>query len=309
MKKLITGVIAAAALVFGLAGCQGDLHDDTQSAPTGTGSWYYISAGTPASAPTLIFNNTDKQTKNMSQTSTTGNVFFQIDTTKTETEMDFGTERERWGCEQIDEATARTLGWVDKNLEGLAIYVYADATIDPITKGLNIYSHTPDCFGSWSGRPMSNDGAVLKEYTANVNVSFDVSAYESANNVTVGTILITGSPFGWKYPANFGWSADAADDSQFVSKGSSIEFAYTTSAASFPEATGEIQIVIFANGVDAKNATTSDYLKQSGNFTIPLKDASGTPYADFQNKRYENGATINAVVTVDNAGNVTAALK
>ncbi len=27
MKKLITGVIAAAALVFGLAGCQGDLHD------------------------------------------------------------------------------------------------------------------------------------------------------------------------------------------------------------------------------------------------------------------------------------------
>lgn len=307
MKKLITGVIAAAAILFGFAGCAGDMHDDIQRGSTGAGSWYYISAGTPSSAPTLIFNNADKQTKNMSQTSTTGNVFFQIDTTKTETEVDYGTERERWGCEQIDEAAARALGWVDKNLEGLAIYVYAE--IDPITKGLNIYSHTPECFGGWSGRPMSNDGAVLKDFTANVSVSFDVSAYEAANNATIGTIFVTGSPFGWKYPANYGWSSDPAEDSQFVAKDASVGFSYTTSAAEFPETTGEVQILLYASGVDAKTAANTAHLKQSSNFTIPLKDKAGTPYADFQNKRYENGATINAVVTVDKDGNVTAALK
>lgn len=306
MKKIIISAITAAALLFGFAGCSGDLHDDEKNGGSaGTGSWYYISAGNPASAPTVIFNNNvgNKQTANIAQTKTTGNIFFKIDTTKEVEEEDFGSLKKRWFCEEIDENAAKELGWEDKNLSGLAIYCYAE--FDPISEGLSVYTHDPECFGAWTGKPMSNDGAVLKDYSVNLNISFDVSAL----NKPVGTIFVTGQPFGWQYPKNFGWSDGNVVDKQFVSKDSSLVYSYKVEAAEFPSETPELQLVLFSPDVDAKNATSSDFSLQSKNFKIPLKDNSGTPYADFQNKRFENGATINVLAVVDSEGNVKATLK
>jgi hypothetical protein len=83
MKKLLS-VFAAAAMLFGFASCSGDLHDDVKpaadsgSTETPAGSWYYISAGNPDRGPTIIFNNADKQTANIPNTKSTGNVFFKI---------------------------------------------------------------------------------------------------------------------------------------------------------------------------------------------------------------------------------------
>ena len=305
MKKLIISAIAATALLFGFASCSGDLHDDEKGgASQGSGSWYYISAGTPSDAPTIIFNNANKQTANLANTKSSGNVFFKIDTTKEVDEEDFGEKKKRWACEEIDEAAAKKFGWEDKKLSGLAIYVYAE--IDPVKDGLNVYTHTPECFGSWAGKPMSNDGALLKEFTANVQVSFDVSAV----NKPIGTIFVTGQPFGWQYPKNFdGWSGGNVVDEQFVKKDSSFVYSYKVKAAEFPSETPELQIVLFDSGVDAKNATNKDFSLQSENFKIPLKDESKTPYADFQNKRYENGALINILAVVDSEGKVKATLK
>lgn len=244
MKKLIISAITAAALLFGFASCSGDLHDDEKGgASQGSGSWYYISAGTPDGAPTIIFNNANKQTANLANTKSSGNVFFKIDTTKEVDEEDFGAIKKRWACEEIDEAAAKKLGWEDKKLSGLAIYVYAE--IDPVKDGLKVYTHSPECFGPWSGKPMSNDGA------------------------------------------------------QFVKKGSEFVYTYKTEAATFPETSPEFQFVLFEEGVDAKNASSSDFVLQSDNCNFPLKDNSDTPYAAFQNKRYENGATINILVKFD----------
>lgn len=310
MKKLIISAITAAALLFGFASCSGDLHDDEKGgASQGSGSWYYISAGTPDGAPTIIFNNTNKQTANLANTKSSGNVFFKIDTTKEVDEEDFGAIKKRWACEEIDEAAAKKLGWEDKKLSGLAIYVYAE--IDPVKDGLKVYTHSPECFGAWSGKPMSNDGALLKEFTANVKVSFDVSDYEKATGKKIGTIFITGNEFNWRYPEAFGWSTGkgAPDGAQFVKKGSEFVYSYKVTAAEFPSETPELQLVLFEPGVDAKNATAGDFSLQSKNFKIPLKDDSKTPYADFQNKRYENGATINVLAVVDSEGNVKATLK
>lgn len=304
MKKLIISAITAAALLFGFASCSGDLHDDEKNGGSaGTGSWYYISAGNPPSAPTVIFNTAGGQTANIKQTKTTGNIFFKIDTTKEVEEEDFGSLKKRWFCEEIDEKAAKELGWEDKNLSGLAIYCYAE--FDPISKGLSIYTHDPECFGAWSGKPMSNDGAVLKNYSVNLNISFDVSA----SNKPVGTIFVTGQPFGWQYPKNFCWSTGNVDDKQFVSKDSSFVYSYKVTAAEFPSETPELQLVLFEPGVDAKNATAGDFSLQSKNFKIPLKDNSKTPYADFQNKRFENGALINILAVVDTEGKVKATLK
>lgn len=300
MKKLIISAITAAALLFGFASCSGDLHDDEKGgASQGSGSWYYISAGTPDGAPTIIFNNANKQTANLANTKSSGNVFFKIDTTKEVDEEDFGTIKKRWACEEIDEAAAKKLGWEDKKLSGLAIYVYAE--IDPVKDGLKVYTHSPECFGVWSGKPMSNDGALLKEFTANVKVSFDVSDYEKATGKKIGTIFITGNEFNWRYPEAFGWSAGkgAPDGAQFVKKGSEFVYTYKTEAVTFPETSPEFQFVLFEEGVDAKNASSSDLVLQSDNCNFPLKDNSNTPYADFQNKRYENGATINILVKFD----------
>ena len=304
MKKLIISAITAAALLFGFASCSGDLHDDEKGgASQGSGSWYYISAGTPDGAPTIIFNNANKQTANLANTKSSGNVFFKIDTTKEVDEEDFGAIKKRWACEEIDEAAAKKLGWEDKKLSGLAIYVYAE--IDPVKDGLKVYTHSPECFGPWSGKPMSNDGALLKEFTVNVKVSFDVSAV----NKSIGTIFVTGEPFKWQYPKNFGWSDGNVVDKQFVSKDSSFVYSYKVTAAEFPSETPELQLVLFEPGVDAKNATAGDFSLQSKNFKIPLKDDSKTPYADFQNKRYENGALINILAVVDTEGKVKATLK
>ena len=94
MKKLLS-VFAAAAMLFGFASCSGDLHDDVKpvadsgSTETPAGSWYYISAGTPDGGPTIIFNNADKQTANIPNTKSSGNVFFKIDDTKEVDEEDF----------------------------------------------------------------------------------------------------------------------------------------------------------------------------------------------------------------------------
>ncbi len=41
MKKLITGAVAALALLFGFASCSGDLHDDEKN-PIDLSGGYYL---------------------------------------------------------------------------------------------------------------------------------------------------------------------------------------------------------------------------------------------------------------------------
>ena len=309
MKKLLS-VFAAAAMLFAFASCSGDLHDDVASAGTGgadlNGSWYYISAGTPDGTPTVIFNNADKQSANLSCSKSTGNVFYKIDDTKEVDEEDFGSIQKRWFAEEISEEEAKELGWEDKGLNGLAIYCFAP--FDPIEKGLKVYTHSPECFGSWSGAAMSNDGAALVEYTINMNFTFDVSAYEKSTGKTVGDILLTGEAFGWGFPENFGWG-NISKDSQVVSKNGSVSLTYTLETADYPAETGELQLVIFEDGVDGKTATSSDFLKQTANFKAPTKDASGSMLGNMKNEGFKSGATINVLLTVDADGVVTGSLK
>ena len=312
MKKLLS-VFAAAAMLFGFASCSGDLHDDVKpaadsgSTETPAGSWYYISAGNPDGGPTIIFNNADKQTANIPNTKSTGNVFFKIDDTKEVEEEDYGSIRKRWFCEEITEADAKALGWEDKGLDGLAIYCFAP--FDPIAKGLKVYTHKPECFGAWPGAAMSNDGAALAKYTINMNFAFDVSAYEKATGKTVGDILLTGEAFGWKFPANFGWSAEAAGNSQIVSKLGSVNLSYDIETADFPAETGELQLVIFEKGTNGVDATSSDYIKQTSNFKAPTKTTDASMFGNMQNEGFKNGATIPVLLTVDAEGAVTASLR
>lgn len=46
MKKLITGAIAAAALLFGFASCSGDLHDDVAGTPVNLDGYYLVGSMT-----------------------------------------------------------------------------------------------------------------------------------------------------------------------------------------------------------------------------------------------------------------------
>ena len=309
MKKLLS-VFAAAAMLFGFASCSGDLHDDVASAGTGgaelNGSWYYISAGTPDGTPTVIFNNADKQSANLPCSKSTGNVFYKIDDTKEVEEEDYGSIRKRWFVEEISEEAAKALGWEDKGLSGLAIYCFAP--FDPIAKGLKVYTHSPVCFGAWSGAAMSNDGAALAKYTINMNFTFDISAYEKSTGKTVGDILLTGEAFGWGFPENFDWG-NISKDNQVVSKNGSVSLTYTLETADYPAETGELQLVIFEKGINGKDATASDFLKQTANFKAPTKDASGSMFGNMKNEGFKSGATINVLLTVDADGVVTGSLK
>lgn len=308
MKKIILFLVAG-ILAFGLIGCSGDLHDDEQSSGGSTdGSWYYISASNPAGTPTVIFLNSKKQTANKPLSVSTGNVFFKIDPSIEVEEEDFEEMKKRWGCEPLTEADAKALGWEDKNLAGLGIYCYAP--FDPIKEGLSIYTHSPACFGAWPGKPMQNDDAALKTFNVNMEFTFDVTAYEAEVGKKIGTVFITGAAYSWQYPVNFvKWSDGNVTDNQFVSPASKTTLSYSVEAASFPAETGELQLVLFEEGVNAKAAAASDYLKQSTNFVAPAQDGSGTPYADFQNTRYQNGAVIPIMITVDAEGICTAAIK
>ena len=309
MKKILS-FLAAGVLALGLIGCSGDLHDDVKSSGGSgeAGSWYYISAGTPSGAPTIIFNNDDGQTANTPLSVTSGKVFFKIDTTKVVEEEDYGSIRKRWGCDQLTESEAKDLGWEDKGLSGLGIYCYA--AFDPLSTGLKIYSHTPECFGSWSGKPMSNDGAKLEKFNINLSFKFDVSSYEATTGKKVGTVFITGEKYTWQYPVNFGgWSDGKVTENQFCVPSSETTLSYSIEAAEFPAETGQLQLVLFETGVDAKQANADAKLLQTGNFKSPLQDSSETPYADFQNTRYKHGATIPVLITVAADGKATAEIK
>lgn len=64
MKKLFTGVIAAAALLIGFAGCSGDLHDDVKSPIDLSGGYYLVgsmtSSWTNSAATVVAFEDGDE---------------------------------------------------------------------------------------------------------------------------------------------------------------------------------------------------------------------------------------------------------
>ena len=216
MKKLLS-VFAAAAMLFGFASCSGDLHDFEVPAENVGGAvegfWYYISAGTPDGAPTLIFNGNSLQTPNIANTKATGNVFYKIDDTKEIEYVDFGETKKGMYYEEITEDDAKALGWVDKKLAGLGIYCFAPKSFDPDTVGLNLYGHTPECLGGWPGSKMLCDASSADpskyEITFIITVDMKNTDYEEGKE-----IFVNGAAYGWNTWPYSGWGGNKEDASK-----------------------------------------------------------------------------------------------
>ena len=237
MKKLLS-VFAAAAMLFGFASCSGDLHDDVvTTGGASDGYWYYINIDADvAEASNIIFNNSIGQSSDMALSKTSGNVFYTYDSVKKE-------------CAEITEAEAISKNWVNKNLSGLAVYVYSTAT----TEGLKAYAWNGDTkyLGEWSGTSMKCDTSfgTTEKYDITFNITIDLANTDYKDGEK---IFLNGFVYGWNtWPfSEWGGSVEEANPKQFatISNGkATLSCVYTIESIGLPEKVNGAFCVAYPN--------------------------------------------------------------
>lgn len=288
MKKLITGALAALALLFGFASCSGDLHDAV-SPDAMKGNWFYYELDTSTATSetiSIIFNNGSAQTEDVSGVSKTGTVEY-VWAVPTNGEKVAAVVSTRTDCPDKG---------IGNSTDKLGIYVFTNSST------VNLWAWDGDTNftgGTWPGVGMSTD-AEIKIENVNVSLIFKVTGANEGD-----FLYINGDPWTWggDWPFDV-WNGKDKDAAVAAEKTDAcllltdkFATADASGVATFKPLNLEIEKsdseksyaikVVSIKGEDARSyeAGTIDY--DNGSFAItPNKDASYTVTIDVSEGAY-----------------------
>lgn len=263
MKKLLS-IFMAAAMLFGLASCSGDLHD-LEDPNAMAGNWFYYKLDTTAATAdsiNLIFANTSgAQTSDVKGVAKTGSVYYLWNSSVEKMVPVVSTRADN--PTNLTEDTSSLCIYVFTNSSNVQLWAWDDDNVNLVG-------------GDWSNKPSFQTNAVIDVVTHTATLTFKV-----IGGVEDTIYYINGDPWSWggNWPFD-GWNGGDQEKTEaclalterFATADSTGTATFAVTVAKVVEEGAAIsQDVKVVDYVDATTDPTINF--DNGSFTIPALTA------------------------------------